>query len=289
MQLFNTTPNESKDTLNALYARMPEDGLVQSSLMHGHRFDIAEDYNEDWSCASITWSVGGEEEYRFREGDVINVRSAGALTLAQGARYAYHAKSDAPFRSSMITFPHWITGAAEADALTHMKDGRRLETRLFLPTPEIQGLMNDIALRCRSDDRTNDWYAEKCALLYEKLLAAQDHRAAARDQINAVKPGTRQELARRANLAREVMLQRFYEPRLSLQDIAREACLSPYHLIRIFKQVAGATPMQFLSAIRMEAAQRLLRETKMAGRDVAAAVGYSDRTAFYKAFRTYYG
>lgn len=290
MQLLNASP-ATPAALAALYAATPAQGMVYSGLVHRERFEIASDFNEGWSCAAINWSAGGEEEYRLAGARAINVRSAGALTLARGARYAYAALGETPFHSNMISFPHWITGAAEHGALAGEASprGRRLDTRLIRPDAPLQALMDAIAARCRAGEADKDWYAEKCALLYAGLLDAQDARAAAATRIKAVKPATRAELARRAGLAKETMLQRFGETGLCLNDIAREACLSPYHLIRVFRAVTGATPMQFLSAVRMEAALRLLQETKCPSGEIANAVGYSDRTAFFKAFRKQYG
>ncbi|WP_428410075.1 helix-turn-helix transcriptional regulator [Hyphococcus sp.] len=290
MQLL-TTPPEDADALHAIYARTPREGMFFSGLMHRERFDIAGAWNEDWSCAAIAWQTGGAEEYALQGARApLKLLSAGAVTLARGARYAYAALGETPFRSNMISFPHWITESAAKTALEDSGEhGRRLETRLIRPDAKLQALMDDIAQRTRAASASDHWHAEKCALLYAGLLDTQDARAAARDDITAVKASTRAELARRCGLAKEAMLQRYNEPELSLGDIAREARLSQYHLIRVFKTVTGATPMQFLSLVRMDAALRLLKETKRTTGDIAAAVGYSDRTAFFRAFRKTYG
>ncbi len=310
MQIL-TTPPQNAAELNALYARTPLEGMFYSGAMHRERFDIADAYNEDWSCAAITWLSGGMEEYALQGARrPLKLLSAGALTLARGARYAYAAMGETPFRSNMISFPHWITDGAAQSALDsdgrsgRAPHGRQLETRLLLPGAKTQALMDEIAMRTREGGADKDWpnkhwpnkhwpnkhwYAEKCALLYAGLLDAQDAGAAARDQISAVKPSTRVELARRCGLAKEAMLQRFSEAGLSLNDVARDARLSQYHLIRVFKTITGATPMQFLGMVRMDAALRLLKDTKLAVSDIAGAVGYADRSSFFRAFRKHHG
>ncbi len=296
MQIL-TTPPQNAAELDALYARTPVEGMFYSGAMHRERFDIADSYNEDWSCAAITWLSGGVEEYALQGARrPLKLLSAGALTLARGARYAYAALGETPFRSNMISFPHWITDGAAQNALDsddgrggRASHGRALETRLLLPGATTQALMDEIAMRTRQGAADKDWYAEKCALLYAGLLDAQDAGAAARDQISAVKPSTRTELARRCALAKETMLQRFGEAGLSLGDVARDARLSQYHLIRVFKTITGATPMQFLGMVRMDAALRLLKDTKLAVCDIAGAVGYADRSAFFRAFRKAHG
>lgn len=290
MQIL-TAPPKDADALNAIYVRTPHEGMFFSGLMRRERFDIASDYNENWSCASITWLSGGAEEYALSGARrPVTLLSAGALTLARGARYAYAALGEAPFRSNMITFPHWITEGAEQAPLDGAHaGGRRLETRLIRPGADLQALMDEIAFQVRAGLSDAQWHAEKCALLYARLLDAQDARAAASDEISAVKASTRAELARRCGLAKETMLQRFADPGLSLTTIAREARLSQFHLIRVFRTVTGATPMQFLTMIRMDAALRLLKDTKLPTAEIASAVGYGDRTAFFRAFRKVHG
>ncbi|MFC2954118.1 helix-turn-helix transcriptional regulator [Marinicaulis aureus] len=294
MQLLTTPPRDAAE-LDALYARTPAEGMFYSGAVHRERFDIAKDYNEDWSCAAITWLSGGIEEYALQGARrPLRLHSAGALTLARGARYAYAALGEAPFRTNMISFPHWITDGAAHRALDEdihgeSRNGRRLQTRLILPGTDAQSLMDEIATRTRQGGAGREWYAEKCALLYADLLDAQDAGAAARETISAVKASTRTELARRCALARDVMLQRFGEADLSLNDVAREAMLSQYHLIRVFKTITGATPMQFLGMVRMDAALRLVADTNLCISDIANAVGYSDRSAFFRAFRKAHG
>ena len=285
-----TAPPPDADALTALYARMPDNGMAYAGVAHREQFDIASDYNEDWSCAAIAWQAGGAEQYDLQSGGALKLGSAGAITLARGVRYAYRALGETPFHTYMIAFPHWITAGAQRAMLDDAPgNARRLETRLIRPDVKQQQLMDAIATHIRQGETDDSWYTEKSTLLYASLLDAQDDRAAAQEKIGAIKPSTRAELARRCGFAKETMLQRFGEKELTLNAIAREARLSPYHLIRVFKTLTGATPMQFLSMIRMDAALRLIKETALSSGEVANAVGYGDRTAFFRAFRKHYG
>jgi AraC-like DNA-binding protein len=45
---------------------------------------------------------------------------------------------------------------------------------------------------------------------------------------------------------------------LSIADVAREARISPYHFIRLFRAVFGETPHQFRIQARLERAKSLL-------------------------------
>lgn len=262
--------------------------MVHSGLMRGERYEMAENFEEDWMCPAVTWSAGGEETYRFRDGGTIGISPAGALCLSAEARYAY-AAGQTPFYSNMIVFPHWMTRGAVSPILDRVPNERRLQTQLIAPDAAAQNLMNEIALSCRRGFTNVDWYQEKLALLYEALLAAQERGDRASERIGAVKKTTRIELARRARRAQQFILENYADPTIGLREIAREACLSPYHLIRVFKDHAGQPPIQYLTAVRMEMAASLLRETGMTTTEVGQSVGYGDRTAFFRAFRKSHG
>ena len=76
---------------------------------------------------------------------------------------------------------------------------------------------------------------------------------------------------------------RYYEP-LTLQDLAAEACYSTFHFTRVFHKEAGLPPRQFLTAVRLYHAKRLLAGTDMSIVDVVTSVGYSSVGTFTTRF-----
>jgi transcriptional regulator GlxA family with amidase domain len=79
------------------------------------------------------------------------------------------------------------------------------------------------------------------------------------------------------------MRERYSEP-LSLTDIARSATLSRSHFLRVFKEDTGVTPGQFLTAVRIHEAKRMVLATSMSVSDVSLAVGYSSLGSFTNRF-----
>lgn len=76
--------------------------------------------------------------------------------------------------------------------------------------------------------------------------------------------------------------------RLTLDELAAVAGLSPFHFLRRFKAQYHATPQQMLMALRLyEAKQRLARGEPAA--QVAAAVGLTDQAHLTRAFSNRYG
>ena len=73
---------------------------------------------------------------------------------------------------------------------------------------------------------------------------------------------------------------------LSLKHLAAASYLSPFHFARLFKKLTGATPHNYLAAIRTTRAQLLLAETDLSITEIGARVGYLSSSHFTKAFRT---
>ena len=71
----------------------------------------------------------------------------------------------------------------------------------------------------------------------------------------------------------------------SLGRLAEQAGMSEFHFNRLFKRATGVPPSQYQIKLRMDAARRLLRETKKSVIAIANAVGYSNPSHFAQLFR----
>lgn len=71
---------------------------------------------------------------------------------------------------------------------------------------------------------------------------------------------------------------------ISLTEMAGIAYMSPYHFNRTFRQVTGIPPRRFLSALRIEAATRMLLNTDHSVTDICLDVGYSSLGTFIRRF-----
>ena len=76
---------------------------------------------------------------------------------------------------------------------------------------------------------------------------------------------------------------------LSLVELAAVAQTSPAHFARMFKQVTGQTPHQYVTTCRMEQAKQLLVETDVPLSDIALQVGGADHSHFTALFRQHVG
>src|SRR6266849_6689334 len=71
---------------------------------------------------------------------------------------------------------------------------------------------------------------------------------------------------------------------LPLEDLASVACLSPSHFHRVFCRLIGIPPGEFLSALRLQAARRLLVTTSLSVIDICFEVGYTSTGSFTSRF-----
>ena len=71
----------------------------------------------------------------------------------------------------------------------------------------------------------------------------------------------------------------------SVTELARMVGLSEYHFIRVFRQLMGVTPGQYIIISRMNHAKYLLKTTALSVGEIAAMAGYSSESMFTAAFR----
>ncbi len=71
-------------------------------------------------------------------------------------------------------------------------------------------------------------------------------------------------------------------------DIAYHACIERTYLYRIFMREEGISPSHYLLQYRMQKAASLLLQEEHSISEVAAAVGISELSHFYKAFKAFF-
>lgn len=119
--------------------------------------------------------------------------------------------------------------------------------------------------------------------LAEKLIRVQTRLGHQFRKLEHHRVAVRQELQRRLIAGRNFLLDH-WNSRCSLDEVARAACLSPYHFHRLFRQVFGVTPVKFHLRHRCELAAQRLR-SGMSVSDCALLLGFADIHTFSKVYR----
>ena len=71
---------------------------------------------------------------------------------------------------------------------------------------------------------------------------------------------------------------------VDLESAAEKANLSPFHFLRVFRDVLGVTPHQYLVRCRLRRAARLLADEERSITHVALDVGFADLSNFVRTF-----
>src|SRR6266705_26468 len=88
--------------------------------------------------------------------------------------------------------------------------------------------------------------------------------------------------------ARDWLADRFHE-RVSLADAACQAHLSPFYFNRLFTEVFGETPHEFVTRLRIARAKRLLLSDHVSVTDICFDVGYESLGSFSTRFHSLTG
>lgn len=85
--------------------------------------------------------------------------------------------------------------------------------------------------------------------------------------------------------AKEYLENRYGEAAISLQSVAQELGISSGYLSKCFKNVEEISFTEYLTAVRLDAAKRLMRESRSSITEIAYQVGFSDPNYFGKCFK----
>ena len=89
--------------------------------------------------------------------------------------------------------------------------------------------------------------------------------------------------------AKEFIRENYADSGISLHMVAAEVGFSPNHFSTVFSQETGQTFVEYLTAVRIEAAKHLLTKGNSRMSDIAFDVGYQDSHYFSYLFKKHVG
>ena len=96
------------------------------------------------------------------------------------------------------------------------------------------------------------------------------------------------ESEKRINRALEVIY-RSISTDISIDELAKECCLSSGHFSHLFKEIVGVSPHSYIIFLRMDKARDLLLNTRLPLREVGELVGCPDPNYFSRLFKKHTG
>jgi AraC-like DNA-binding protein len=249
------------------------------------------EYGQHTQRLSIKIASGGRERY-FVGARSIAVDDDNYLILNDGRTYGSLIRAERAVESFSIFFrpglleevlgelslaPRCVLDRTDTARVSLVEFDERLIPHDRTVTPVMRYIRHH--LLAGVDDE--QWYDEQLHVLAERLLVAQRRIAGDALRIDSVRASTRREILRRLGLAAD-LVNSSYERDIGLADMAAAACMSRYHFLRLFRQVHGLTPIEFLYRKRMQAAERLVARGDLCMQEIASSVGFGSRATFYR-------
>ncbi|WP_213646050.1 helix-turn-helix domain-containing protein [Paenibacillus lautus] len=132
------------------------------------------------------------------------------------------------------------------------------------------------------------WMEEQYISIMQTLVIEQLNTYKEIDNLHALRKSTREELYRRISFAHEYV-RAYYNKPITLNEIARSACLSPNHLLRNYASLFRKTPFQHITELRIEKALQLLSRTEWNITEISHEIGYENPVSLTKMFRQHVG
>jgi AraC-like DNA-binding protein len=247
---------------------------------------------------SVKRAWGGREDYLL-PARRLAVDDDHFLVLNDGAHYGARIASPMPVLSLGVFFrPGMAAGVAGA-----ARRGLRglLDDAADRPLPDTGFAEHlrpvDAALGARFDalrdailagEDDEQWLEERLQALLWALLDAEPGWRGRSLRLAGAGRAAHAELLVRVDRATDFILSCHAQP-ITLDDVAAAARLSKYHLVRVFREVHGLTPMTLVARARARTAERLLRDPSLTLDEVAARSGFGSRHTLFRQLRRHCG
>ncbi|MCI0448468.1 MAG: AraC family transcriptional regulator [Chlorobi bacterium] len=134
----------------------------------------------------------------------------------------------------------------------------------------------------------NNWLEEEFYMLLKAFLGI--HRQVGKEikRIPAAKKSTKIEIYKRIYRAKDWLDENF-SSEVKIEYAAKEACMSPFHFIRLFKNIFNETPYQYITRKRIDKAFDLILRTDMPITEVCFEIGFNSLSSFSWLLKQKYG
>lgn len=155
--------------------------------------------------------------------------------------------------------------------------------RVYPQNPRLQALIQGIHQRKQSAFLDPLWLEEQLYYILCTILSISQRDFLRMQQLPAMKASSREEIFRRLSLAVDFIYAHF-DQQLTLEELARCACFSKFHFLRLFKIAFGQSPHQFITQFRIQKAKEWLRHTDWPIHLIASQIGLENTSSFSRLF-----
>jgi AraC family transcriptional regulator, transcriptional activator of pobA len=256
-------------------------GGVGPGHAHSHDFLVLAYFERGGGSlrmGSCEWPVEAGDVYVVAPGEVVGVgERAGAIAEVEGWAVSFPPEGLGPnapdallsWRAHPLLFP-FARGAAQG--------GQRLK----VPVADRRAWAERLSALDREMQTRRDGYRE--AVVAHLTLLLVDVSRLAADVAGDLKLRNEPLLAQVFDF-----IERHYQERISLRDVAAAVNMSSGHLTTIVRRKTGRPVQEWITERRMAQARRLLAETDLTVTELGHRVGYTDPVYFVRSFRRAHG
>jgi AraC family transcriptional regulator len=250
----------------------------------------------DWHTTrlSLNFNTSGEQHY-FTPARSYRVSPQRYLLLNEGQMFKTCLESD--HENNMLTVAFRV-GLPDIIYQTHRRSQETLLDNphgAAMPTIDffektyamdsflhasVQALTNTV-YRVGQDEEAMEGLLENM-LTHVLILQGDIHQRYS--MLKMAKVSTQKEIYKRLIWATE-FIQGNFERNITVEQVAAEACLSPYYFKRLFKEVFNQSPYQYIKNIRLSKAKELLLCKALPVHEICKAVGWEDASSFIRLFK----
>lgn len=239
-------------------------------------------------AGQVAWIVGGRK---------LVVDESSFLVLAAGEKYSMDIDEVRPVETCCAFFAPGFVERMALDLTSPLEHALDVPDREAPALPYLSTLHSDnerslvrhvhtLAPRCRGILKPSG-FEQDFLLLSDALLQLYGQIRDQAARIPAVRQSTRQELFRRLLIGRDY-LHSHASQSVSLDAVARAACLSPFHFHRGFTQAFQQTPHEYITSLRLAQARRMIESGSTVLR-ACLEVGFSSPSAFSRLYGSRFG
>ncbi len=242
---------------------------------------------------SIKAVISGTATWETRDGRY-PLGPSGCLVLHEGEEYSIEVDALQLVETFCIFFANGFVEdarrALETESARLLEDDSQPEAITFGERFQLDaGLRLALTAGHRARQTLNDAPGED--LFYDlaaRLVRARADADARTARIPALRSSTRRELFVRLERGMAMIHGNLASP-LTVSEIARTACLSPFHFHRLFAAAYGETPHRYITRLRLERAAALLHGSERGVADVALDCGFESVGSFTTLFTRRFG
>lgn len=237
---------------------------IMAGCTFGKNYLMKRDNSWAYICAYIQKGRGT----LVYDGRTYNLAQGDAFVLHKHSAHTYYADDEDPFQFL------WFNCTGKLVPLLFQAYG--LDRRIIIPQYNEPALFEELHEICRTHTDEHEVY-RLCGLQFHRIVASFADHLAGMEKADSLPYQIKRYLDEHLNEA------------LSLKELAEQTGYSAAYIGRCFKAAYGQTPYQYLLGEKLTAAEKLLSQTDMKVRQVAALFGFNDEFHFSNAFYKYFG